>query len=267
MSLVTATLSWSVLRRSSVRAAAAFVFPSRCLACERAPLRRFLRGGVCEGCWASVPLADGQRCRGCDEALAASESEVCGRCIVDPPAFASLRAAAPYRGTARDILLAFKFRGADFLAPRIAALMTERLAAPRTGASLERRSASPPDGQVVAVPGRRATSGKYSPSLLLGATVAARLGLPFLTRGITRARAADRQSGVAAARRARNVRGAFRAAPVAGDVLLVDDVATSGATVRECARALRRAGADRVDVWCFARASRMELAGAAGEDV
>ncbi len=42
-------------------------------------------------------------------------------------------------------------------------------------------------------------------------------------------------------------------------VLLVDDVATSGATARECARQLLKAGARDVDVWCFARASRGEM--------
>jgi len=56
------------------------------------------------------------------------------------------------------------------------------------------------------------------------------------------------------------VRGAFRAAGRPAErVLLVDDVATSGATARECSRRLIGAGARAVNVWCFARASRADL--------
>ena len=63
-----------------------------------------------------------------------------------------------------------------------------------------------------------------------------------------------------ASARASNVDRAFRAPrPVAGRVLLVDDVATSGATARECAHRLAGAGARAVTVWCFARASRSDL--------
>jgi predicted amidophosphoribosyltransferase len=57
------------------------------------------------------------------------------------------------------------------------------------------------------------------------------------------------------------VRRAFRVeGRPAGRVLLVDDVATSGATARECARRLVQAGARSVTVWCFARASRADMA-------
>lgn len=209
---------------------------------------RFLRGGVCEDCWRAVPdMLAAQRCRRCAEALAAVETETCGRCTIDPPEFDLLRAAAPYAASAREILLAFKFRGGDFLAARIAALMVARLGAPHAH-------------RVVAAPGRRTAQGGYSPSLLLATAVASTLALPFVSGGIERVRPARRQSATSPGRRAENVRGAFRAAPLSGDVLLVDDVATSGATARECARVLRRAGAENVEVWCFARASRIELA-------
>src|SRR6202011_916733 len=93
-------------------AAARFLFPSPCIACEKGSLDRILEGGVCANCWSRLPKLAPARC---------------GRCILDPPSFASLRGVAPYRGSAREILLAFKFRGADYLAPRLARLMKERL--------------------------------------------------------------------------------------------------------------------------------------------
>jgi predicted amidophosphoribosyltransferase len=95
---------------------------------------------------------------------------------------------------------------------------------------------------------------------LLAAAVAKNLGIQFSQRRLVKVRSTDRQSGLPLARRAQNIRGAFR--PHAGAprrVLLVDDVATSGATARECARLLLKAGAREVDVWCFARASRDDM--------
>jgi predicted amidophosphoribosyltransferase len=170
----------------------------------------------------------------------------CGRCILDPPPFESLRAVAPYRGSARQILLAFKFRGADYLAPRLARLMAQRLTAPETAQ------------EVTAVPAAaRARRRQDHAAESLARAVARRLGIPFVRKRLEKIRPTRRQSRLALSERAKNVKGAFRARSLCPPhILLVDDVATSGATARECAEALRRAGAKRIDVWCFARASR-----------
>jgi ComF family protein len=235
--------------RAIARALARLVFPSRCLACETGPVETFFRGGVCEACWEALPPPDPARCAVCDEALPAVEAERCGRCLLDPPPFARLLAATPYRGSARDVLLAFKFRGADYLAPRLAGLMAQRLALP---ADLD---------EVAAVPATpRARRRAPHAAELLAAALARLLARPFARGRLEKRRETQRQSGLPAERRAENVRGAFRArGPAPPRILLVDDVATSGATARECARALLAAGAEEVIVWCFARASRTDV--------
>lgn len=233
------------------RATADFLLPSVCVSCEAAESIELFRGGVCRVCWDSLPRACGPFCASCDVPLPGADAEVCGRCRIDPPPFRSLRAAAPYRGSARSILIAFKFRGADYLAPRLAAMTVERLVAERRadcGAEV-----------VTAVPstrrGRRRRG--YHPAELLGEAVAARLKVRFDPRVLRKVRETPRQSGLPLAKRRRNVLGAFRAAgPVSSRVLLVDDVATSGWTARGCAAELVSAGAATVDVWAFARASR-----------
>lgn len=244
------------------RAAAHFFFPTRCLACKRRPVERFLRGGTCARCWETLPSPASDRCDVCDETLIFSSPEIsrCGRCLLSPPPYRRLRAAAPYRGSAREILIALKFGGADFLAPRLAKIMTDRLGAPG-GAPCD--SASSPGGvdAVACVPAtaRARLRGDHAADLL-AASLAERLGIAYSPRLLEKRRATERQSGLALARRAANVRGAFRARSRAPErVLLVDDVATSGATARECARILLAAGARQVEVWCFARASREDL--------
>ena len=237
--------------RETSRAAVGFILPSRCLACRRDDVDECLRGGVCRRCWETLPEPDPDRCARCDESLpAALAGQSCGRCLLDPPAFERLLAAAPYRGTAREMLLAFKFRGADYLGARLAEAMIRRL--------------PPPDRafEVAAVPAtdRARRSRGYNPAEVLAVAVARSLGVPFRRELLTKTRETRVQSLVPAAERSANVRRAFRAGarPPAG-VLLVDDVATSGATARECAARLAAAGAGSVTVWCFARSSRADV--------
>jgi predicted amidophosphoribosyltransferase len=113
---------------------------------------------------------------------------------------------------------------------------------------------------VVAVPATRRSRRRADHAAeLLAREIALRLSLPFAAGRMAKVRETERQSGLPLSRRERNVRGAFRASSARGAVLLVDDVVTSGATARECARRLRSAGAESVEVWCFARASRRDL--------
>jgi len=92
---------------------------------------------------------------------------------------------------------------------------------------------------------------------MLAAELAAESGLPPVRRGLIRIRPTASQAALERPERLRNVRGAFRV-PRPGRIrgrrlLLVDDVYTTGATVRECARVLSEAGASRIDVLCLAR--------------
>jgi predicted amidophosphoribosyltransferase len=122
----------------------------------------------------------------------------------------------------------------------------------------------PPEvDEIVAVPAtpRARRVRGYHPAAVLAAEVARRLGRPFAANRVRKVRETEKQSRVRAAGRAANVRRAFAIdGSPRGNVLLVDDVATSGATARECAVRLAAAGAESVTVWCFARASRAYVA-------
>ena len=111
---------------------------------------------------------------------------------------------------------------------------------------------------------RRLWSRRFNQSALLARAIAERAGKPFAATALGRIRATAQQVGLSAQARDDNVRGAFRVdagekATVAHRrVLLVDDVYTTGATVKAATRALLRAGASAVDVLVFARVVRGE---------
>jgi len=143
-------------------------------------------------------------------------------------------------GAARSIL-----PRASFLARHLARRMSDLLGGERFD-------------EVVGVPATRFSRLRRDhPAEILAHSVGGLLGCPFAARRLIKMRATRRQSGLPAGLRPANVRGAFAAQGRApARILLVDDVATSGATARECARALLAAGATTVEVCCFARATR-----------
>jgi ComF family protein len=171
----------------------------------------------------------------------------CLRCRVDPPPFERARGAGFYAGSLRDALHALKFRGKRALARPLAALIREQCAAV---------VASGADALVPVPLGRaRLRERGFNQAELIAERLGGLLDLPVRRRWLVRIRETAPQTELAAAERRANVGGAFVAAPgVAGQhVIVVDDVLTTGATCRECARALRAAGARQVDVVTVAR--------------
>lgn len=216
--------------------------PSRCAVCGRWPAQP-----VCEACIARFAQPQ-PRCRTC--ALPVPQGVAhCGACLREDPVLAHCHAAVDYGYPWRELLAEFKFRGWPGWAGAFALLMRN---APWAEPALDAAELLLP---MPLAPGRLAERG-FNQSLLL----ARRLAPHKVEAGLLlRLRATVPQAGLDRAARADNVRGAFlaepaRAAQLRGrDVLLVDDVMTSGASLRAAASALREAGAARVGALVFAR--------------
>lgn len=201
---------------------------------------------VCAPCAQALPHWTGG-CRRCALVLP-RDVEACGSCIARPPAFDSARAALAYRAPVDRLVQRFKFHG-DLAAGRF--LATE-LAAALTDASPLRPELLVP----VPLHWTRRWKRGFNQAESLARDLGGALGLdwdPLLER----TRRTATQSELPAGRRGGNVRGAFRARRIPqglAHIALVDDVMTTGATLNECARVLKRAGVARVDVWVVARA-------------
>lgn len=221
------------------------ILPPVCLICGRRG-REWV--DCCAGCEADLATVE-PRCRQCGLAVPVA-TDHCGRCIRRPPAFAATWPCYAYERVIETLVHRFKFRR-DLAAGRVlAALAARRLAAMRA----ERPQALVP----VPLHWRRQVWRGFNQSAMLARDLGAHLGGIPVAGLLVRQRPTPAQSALPAAGRSGNVRGAFRARPVTATrvrhVAVVDDVMTTGATLDACARALKHAGVERVDVWVVARA-------------
>ena len=214
------------------------VLPNRCAGCGVPGAALCER---CEGGLIRIAPPVCERC-GCPGAWPVRR---CVECAGRRLGFRTARGAIVYDDRSRPLVSAWKERGRRDLVEPFAVVVDEVVARPRAGV-------------VTFVPGDRDRGRErgHEPAARLASSLARRWGLP-VARLLARAGPSRRQAGLARAERRSNVHGLFVArAPVVGDVVLVDDVYTTGATASACATTLRRAGAGRVDVVCLARAVR-----------
>ncbi len=216
----------------------ALAWPPRCPACGEPPAEERT---FCEMCAEAIdPVPPG--CRRCGKP---GPDALCGACQARPPAFDSLSAGGLFGGPLADAVYALKYQGRPALARPLGVWLSLRVEL-AAGAA------------VISIPLSRARRRQrgYDQAGLLADALARAANLPRLRRALARVRDTPPQVGRDREARARNVANAFVARPsVAGrDVVLVDDVVTTGATADAAARALRAAGANSISVVALARA-------------
>lgn len=230
--------------RGKVDSLLGIALPARCLLCTAPALGTL---DLCAACLADLPR-NRACCRRCALPLVHA-AELCGECLRREPPFAS--AWAPFRYVhPLDLLEArFKFHR-DLAAGRLLAqLMID--------AARDVMPSLPNALLCVPLHDSRLRERGYNQALELAKPLARALGLPLFRDALQRVRHTQAQSGLDAKARRRNLRNAFVVEPGFGlpaHVALLDDVMTTGSTLRECARVLRKAGVQRVDVWALARA-------------
>lgn len=221
------------------------IYPRRCVLCGRPG---HADRDLCLGCQSELPW-NRTACMLCG-AMLETESTICGPCLRRPPPFARSHIPFRYEAPLDYLLPRLKFQQKLYLAPLLANLMAE---------AIRERDAPLPE-VLLPVPlhaGRLRERG-YNQALELARPLSRQLRIPLDLRLCTRQRDTLAQTSLKGAERRQNLRGAFvvSAADPPRHVAIVDDVVTTGATVEEMARTLRRAGVEVVEVWACARAGK-----------
>lgn len=225
-------------------AALNLLLPPRCVLCGQAsgPIC------ICEPCKADLPR-QGSHCLRCALPLGSPRDTICGTCIQNPPPFFRTVCPLQYEFPANRLVQSFKFK--------------RQLAAGRVLSHLICESVSEQDfdipDMIIPVPLHklRLFTRGFNQAYELAAYTGRILNIPLGAGVLRRQRNTKAQSGLSRKQRRKNMRGAFYwhdGGRPARHIALIDDVMTTGTTVTECARVLKRAGAKRVDIWVAARA-------------
>lgn len=226
-----------------------FVLPPLCLVCRSSVMGH---GGLCSACWPRIDFIEPPRCDrlGIPLPFPSDETVVSAAALADPPVYDRARAVARFDGVMRELIHALKYGDRHEGVALFSRWMLHAGADILEDADI-----------LIPVPLARLRlwSRRFNQSALLARAVARSIGLVDDPGTLVRTRRTASQVGLSVEQRKMNVAGAFRVpdrhrANIENkNVLLIDDVITTGATANSCARALKRAGAARVDVLALAR--------------
>ncbi len=223
------------------------LFPSRCPMCGSIS-DDHLHNPICSTCFGSINRYLGPSCRVCGIPAVSPHTGLCKSCSEEPPPFSAIMYYGVYEGVLREAIHLLKYGGIRRLGKPLSALLTDLPL---------------PDADVIVpVPlhRRRLLEREFNQTAVLARHLSKSLAISLSLTTLIKTRETPRQTEMTGRERLRNLRNAFA---VTGDVtdasvLLVDDVITTTATVRECARTLRQAGAKQVTAVALARSRPKE---------
>lgn len=225
------------------------VFPLRCPSCGEGTAEQ---AGLCPACWSELVIPGEPACTLCQRPFGSEmtrEGAICAPCFAEPPRHDGIAAGTLYNDASRKLVLALKHGRRIALAPMMARLAAARL------------PALDDDWLVVPVPLHRWRIWKrgFNQAALLAREIATLRSLQLAVDGLVRRKPTPSLGGLGKKARSKALAGAITVNPViegklkGRSVVLVDDVLTSGATSDACVRALKKAGADKIVICCFAR--------------
>lgn len=223
-----------------------FALPPRCAACGiiTDQLHSF-----CADCWKKVEFLGDSGCTICGIPLEATDAEACAACLARPPRIARTRAAVVYDDVTRGLAIRLKYGRKIALARTMARYMAPLMTRDQM------------DGLIVPVPLHRSRLWwrGFNQAGIIARELSRRTGIGHSHFALRRIKRTPSLRGLSASQRRRTVAGAFdadRRLVEGRTIILVDDVLTTGSTAEGCARALRKAGAARVELISWARVVR-----------
>lgn len=235
--------------RAGIAPVVDLIYPPRCPLCGDGMAAQ---DGLCASCWSELVIPGEPCCASCQRPFDSEHIEsgaVCAPCLADPPRHAGIAAATLYNDASRKLVLAFKHGGRIALAAMLARLIAARVP--------QRHE----PWLIIPVPLHRWRLWRrgFNQSALLAGELAKRIDGDLAVDALVRTRHTPLLGGLGKKQRKQALAGAIalsgagRAVVAGRDILLVDDVLTSGSTSDACVSVLRQAGARSVTIACFSR--------------
>ena len=194
---------------------------------------------ICNSCRSKIRPFFYPVCRFCGKSIK-EESEICGDCCIIPPPYRKHVSYTRYEGIVKDLIILFKFKGVDSLKTVFEDILVE----------LFRVRIQEDFDWIIPVPADPGRKREINPNLMLSRRISRRLDIPLMAKNLIKVRKTEPQVLLSQARRLRNLNGAFKIKKPAllkgKKVLLLDDVYTTGTTIKRCTIPLKKAGADVV---------------------
>ena len=240
---------WSRFRQQ-LASCVDLLLPPACLLCRKLLTTDLDAQSLCRDCLAEMPPLSAAHCSCCAQPFpSTTANHLCSACLKRPPSFSIVHAAGLYQGNIKDAVQQLKYRNQLTLAEPLGRRLGKIVAAAGTGFA--------PDC-IVPVPlhPHRLRQRGYNQALELARPISRELNVPLETTLLQRSRKTLQQQGLSATERKRNLRNAFSLSskPPELKILLIDDVMTTGETVRECCRVLVAGGVKEVQVAIIGRA-------------
>jgi len=230
-----------------------FLFPPACLLCNSKELD-WSESFICKNCFKEIPFITPPFCQRCSKPFftANPRNHLCSECMSKKNFFNQVRAIGKYEGVLKIIIHKFKYRG-NFSMLRLLNLLIKNMPE-------DTRPLLNSYDFIIPVPLHRTRLRErgFNQAVLFGKIIAREYGIPLKFMTLQRITSTFPQTMLPVTTRKLNVRDAFRVKDQtqveSKRILLVDDVYTTGATINECARILKKAGAAIVDGLVIARA-------------
>jgi len=217
-----------------------------------------IQGAISPKFWEELQFIDKPFCDKCSIPFSfdSGEGAICARCMDDMPYYDRSRSAVVYNDASRKVILNFKFNDKTHYALTFVPWML------RAGADILEDA-----DYIIPVPlhQKKLRFRKFNQSAILAEEIAIRSNKKYLFDGLLRIRETTPQKGLNKKDRLKNISGAFAInqkyteAIQGKNIIIVDDIFTTGATLNECAKVLKDAGANEVNVLAIARVTTEEF--------
>jgi ComF family protein len=226
------------------------IFPSRCIGCKKRE-----ENLLCEDCIRKIDFLTPPYCKICGKKAKGIvlENSICGECRTVNNYFEYARAAGEYRDLLKKAIHFFKYRKKDRLKIPLGKILVEYLK------NCDIKEYFYECDLIIPVPlhPKRLKERSFNQAQLLAEILGEELKIPVISDNLIRVKETSSQINLNKKEREENVRGAFSLKEkenIKGkNILLIDDVYTTGSTVRECAKILKKFGAKKINVLTLAK--------------